>query len=87
MAKITFVNSNKDEDLADGSPIQAACEKQGIPFACSEGFCGSCIIEIVEGMDNLTPFTQKEIDFFGTKGTERLACQCKILKGTVKVKF
>ena len=87
MAKIIFVNTKKEEIVPDGSPLQPPCEKEGLPFACSEGFCGSCIFEVVEGMENLTDFTDKEIDFFGSKGSERLACQTKINKGTVKVKF
>lgn len=87
MAKLIFANNNVTVDIPDGSPIQEACEEQGIPFACSEGLCGSCIIEIVEGMENLSDFTEAELDFLGDKGTERLACQCKIKKGTVKIKF
>ncbi|MBI5346284.1 MAG: (2Fe-2S)-binding protein [Chlamydiae bacterium] len=87
MAKIIFVNTNEEVELPDGSPIQEVCEKAGIPFACSEGICGSCIIEVIEGMNNLTDPTQAEKDFFGEVENERLACQCKIKKGTVKIRF
>lgn len=87
MAKLIFVNTNAEVTLPDGSAIEETCEKQGIPFACSEGVCGSCIIEIVEGMENLNPFTDAELDFFGEEGNERLACQCKIKSGTVKIRF
>lgn len=87
MAKIIFVNTQKEETVPDGSPLRPACEKEGIPFPCGDGFCGACIIEIVEGMENLSDFTDREKEFFGTKGNERLACQCKINKNTVKVKF
>jgi len=87
MAKLVFLNTNVEVNVPDGSNLEEPCEKQGIPFACSEGICGSCVIEIVEGMENLTDFTDAELDFFGEKGSERLACQCKIKKGTVKIKF
>lgn len=87
MAKLVFLNTNEEVEIPNGSPIKEACEQQGIPFACSEGVCGSCIIEIVEGMNNLTPFTQAEKDFLGEMQNERLACQCKIKSGEVKVKF
>ena len=87
MAKLIFENTQEEVDLADNSPIKDACEQAGIPFACSEGICGSCIIEVTEGMDNLSDFTQSEKDFLGEIDNERLACQCKIKKGTVKIKF
>ncbi len=87
MAKIIFLNTNEEVELPDGSSIQDPCEKAGIPFACSEGVCGSCIIEVVEGMENLSEFTQAEKDFLGEMHNERLACQCKIKSGVVKIKF
>jgi ferredoxin len=86
MAKLIF---NKDEEipLEDGSPIKEACEEVGVPFACEEGVCGTCVIEVEEGMENLSDFTQEEEDFLGEMGCERLACQCKIKSGLVKIKF
>ena len=87
MAKLIFLNTNEEIDLPDNSRIKDICEQAGIPFACSEGVCGSCIIEVVEGMENLSEYTQAEKDFFGEMQNERLACQCRITKGTVKIKF
>jgi ferredoxin len=59
-----------------------------VPFACTEGVCGTCVIEVIEGKENLSDPTQEEKDFLGD-GTcdERLACQCKIKSGIVKIKF
>ncbi len=87
MAKLIFDNTREETTLPDGSPIIEACEEAGIPFACTEGVCGTCVIEVTEGMDNLSPFNMAESDFLGDSGTERLACQCCILKGCVKIKF
>jgi ferredoxin len=88
MAKLIFEHNDEETELTDGSPIAEACEEAGVPFACTEGVCGTCVIEIKEGKDNLTSPTQEEQDFLG-EGTcdERLACQCKIQKGTVKISF
>lgn len=86
MAKLIFEDGDEVE-IADGSEIQQACEEQGVPFACTEGVCGTCVIEVDEGMDNLSEFTEAEEDFLGELDTERLACQCKINQGCVKVKF
>lgn len=87
MAKILFEDTNEEFDLPDGSPIAEACEQAGVPFACTEGVCGTCIVEVVEGMENLTEFNQAEEDFLGELDRERLACQCKIKCGKVKLKF
>jgi len=87
MAKLKFDNTGEELALPDESPIAEACEQAGVPFACTEGVCGTCVIEVVEGMQNLSPFTQEEKDFLGDMECERLACQCKIKRGEVKIKF
>lgn len=86
MAKLVFEDGETIE-VADGAEIQEACEEAGIPFACTEGVCGTCVIEVDEGMENLSPFTEAEEDFLGELDNERLACQCKINSGTAKIKF
>lgn len=86
MAKLIF-NGKEEADLIDGSPIKPFCEENGVPFACEEGICGTCIVEVTEGMDNLSDFTQEEVDFLGEQNRERLACQCKIKCGLVKIKY
>jgi ferredoxin len=88
MAHLKIEHNDEDIELPDGSPIANACEEAGVPFACTEGVCGTCVIEVVEGKENLSDPTQEEKDFLGD-GTcdERLACQCKIKSGIVKIKF
>jgi ferredoxin len=88
MAKLIFDHNDEEIELDDNSPISEACEEAGVPFACTEGVCGTCVIEIKDGQDNLTPPTQEEKDFLGD-GTcdERLACQCKIKQGSVRITF
>lgn len=87
MGKLVFVDSGEEYEVADGAPIAEACEEAGVPFACTEGVCGTCVIEVKEGMENLTPFTQEEEDFLGEMVSERLACQCKMKCGQVKITF
>jgi ferredoxin len=88
MANLKIEHNDEDIELPDGSPIANACEEAGVPFACTEGVCGTCVIEVIEGKENLSDPTQEEKDFLGD-GTcdERLACQCKIKSGIVKIKF
>ena len=87
MAKLIFKNSGEEVELADGEQIQEACEEQGVPFACTEGVCGTCIVEVEEGNENLTPYTEEEQDFLGDFGCERMACQCRIARGSVTIKY
>ncbi len=86
MAKLVF-HEEEEKELEDGASLVEVCEEAGVPFACTEGVCGTCVIEVVEGMENLSPFTQEEGDFLGEMDKERLACQCKIRCGLVKIKF
>lgn len=87
MGKIIFENTDEEREVEEGSRIAEICEEMGVPFACTEGICGTCVIEVTEGMENLTDFTQEERDFLGDMDCERLACQCRMKNGNVKIKF
>lgn len=89
MAKLKFVNTGEEVELDDNSSIAQSCEEAGIPFACTEGVCGTCIVEVVKGGENLNTPTQAEIDFLGEQGTkrERMCCQCTIKSGIVEISF
>lgn len=88
MPHLKFDHNGEQVELPEGAPIAEACEEAGVPFACTEGVCGTCVIEIKEGKENLSSPTQEEEDFLG-EGTcdERLACQCRIKNGTVRITF
>jgi len=87
MAKIFIEHLNEEVELDDNSSIKEILEERGLPFACSEGVCGTCVVEVLDGMENLTEYTQEEEDFFGEMENERLACMCQIKSGTVKMRF
>ncbi|MFZ0565099.1 MAG: 2Fe-2S iron-sulfur cluster-binding protein [Chlamydiales bacterium] len=87
MGKLIIVDTGEEIVLPEGGPIAEACEEAGVPFACTEGVCGTCVIEVQEGMENLSEFTQEEEDFLGELENERLACQCKLNEGVVKITF
>ena len=73
-------------EVTDGGSIQEACEQLGVPFGCTQGICGTCLIEVEDGSGNLSSHTPEEQDM-GMDETHRLACQCKINSGTVKIKY
>lgn len=58
--------------------------------ACGKkGRCTTCKIIVEEGMENLSPLTERE-EFFRKSGMlksfERLSCQANLLKGEIRVK-
>ena len=86
MAKVISGNTGKEVEIKDGDKIRDACEELGVPFCCREGVCGTCMIDITEGAENLSKVNEQE-EWLGRDQKHRLACQCKIKKGQVKVKF
>ena len=78
--------ATEERELKQGDSLTEVCEDLGVPFGCTEGICGSCRIEILEGEGNLTDLTEEEKTFNMDKKT-RLACQCKIKNGDVKIGF
>jgi ferredoxin len=43
------------------------------------GLCGTCVMEIVEGLENLSPKTLREqFKLKGRPTTHRLSCQCQV---------
>ncbi len=75
-----------EKEVGDGSEMKEPCEELGVPFSCTEGICGTCMIDIDEGQDNLTELSPQEEDM-GMSKDKRLACQCKIKSGIVKIRY
>ncbi|MFH1399990.1 MAG: 2Fe-2S iron-sulfur cluster-binding protein [Nanoarchaeota archaeon] len=84
MAHITVNDQHKD--VPDGTSIHEACEAMGVPFGCRDGLCASCEVKVLEGMQNLSEKTEAERDMTMPDGN-RLACQCTIKKGSVKLTY
>ena len=85
MAKIISGDDGKEVDVEDGTPLKVTEEEFDVMFGCKDGLCGTCLIEVTEGMENLSPRTDQENDM-GLRDNWRLACQCKIEKDTIKIK-
>ena len=82
----TIIRNGKKMDTPDGDHITKACEELGVLFACEDGQCGTCEIQVVKGMDNLTTKTSQE-EMMNIQKNNRLACQCKLKKGTIDIKI
>ena len=84
MAKLIL--NDEEIDVPDGENIVDFIEEAGVPIGCSNGVCGTCEVEVIEGMENLSEVNQEEEDL-GMEGDKRLGCQCVINKGTVKLTY
>ncbi|MFT4304339.1 MAG: 2Fe-2S iron-sulfur cluster binding domain-containing protein [Candidatus Woesearchaeota archaeon] len=82
MAKLII--NGKEEEIQDGEEIAETCDQHEVLFGCCSGVCGSCKIKVIEGMENLSDKVEEE-DSFCEEPNERLACQCKIKQGIVKI--
>lgn len=92
MAKLVSIDpdgAEEERDIPVNEEIIDQAEELGVPFGCTDGRCGSCRAEIVEGMDLLNERKQEELDMgLDDSETYRLLCQCRLKKeGLVKIRF
>ena len=83
---VILKTNDKKVEVPDGDPIRDAGEELGVPFGCRSGLCGTCMIDIIGGEDNLGELTEEEVAVDRDR-KHRLACQAKIKNGTVTIKF
>jgi ferredoxin len=91
---IKFVNENKEVMATDGANLRFKALENGIDLYTfggkmmncgGYGQCGTCVVEIVEGMENLSPRTEVEDKKLRKRGDQcRLACQTMV-HGAVSV--
>jgi ferredoxin len=85
--ELIYEEDDEATEMEPGQPLHKPCEAAGVPFSCIEGTCKSCLIDIKEGMENLSEYTAAEQNLLGDMTTKRLACQAKIMKGKVKYSY
>lgn len=94
MGNITFVKENKEVVAANGANLRQKAMQNNIDIykvfgkmmnCGGYGQCGCCVVEVVEGMENLSPRTDTENRLLKKKPANcRLACQT-IVNGPVSV--
>ena len=94
MGNIKFVKENKEVVAADGANLRLKAMQNDIDIykfigkmtnCGGSGQCGTCVVEIVEGLENLSPRTDVENRKFKKKPENyRLACQT-LVNGSVSV--
>ena len=95
MTTITFVKENKEVIAAQGANLREKALQNRVDIYTFKGKltncggygqCATCIVEIVEGMENLSPKTDFEKRRLKKKpDSYRLACQT-LVNGSVSVK-
>jgi ferredoxin len=95
MANIEFVKEGREAIAANGANLRLKALENGIDLYTlvgkmtncgGYGQCGTCIVEIVEGMEHLSPRTDFENRKLRNKPESyRLACQT-LVNGPVKVR-
>ncbi|HEY9861120.1 MAG TPA: 2Fe-2S iron-sulfur cluster-binding protein [Candidatus Obscuribacterales bacterium] len=94
MGNIKFVKEDKEVIAADGANLRFKAIENGIDIYTligkmtncgGYGQCGTCIVEVVEGLDHLSPRTEVENRKLKKKPDNyRLACQA-LVNGPVSV--
>jgi ferredoxin len=92
---ITFIKENKEAIVAQGANLREKALENKIDIYTLKGKltncggygqCGTCVVEIVEGMENLSPKTDFEQKVLRKKPESfRLACQT-LVNGSISVK-
>ncbi|WP_138468627.1 2Fe-2S iron-sulfur cluster-binding protein [Poseidonocella sp. HB161398] len=90
-AKLTFSDVALTVNVPSGTRIIEISEKvgAGITYGCREGECGTCLTRIESGAENLTEpsvLEQRVLKENMAARDERLACQCQVLGGEIKVR-
>lgn len=95
--RVEIINDFLAINVKPGATIQDVVEASGsaLPFGCRDGMCGTCAVDIVQGMEFLSGKTNKELVVlkeicFGTATPNtRLSCQMKIEQpnGVVRIKY
>ncbi len=86
MPLITFQPSNTTGEIAQGTTILDAAVLLGVGIRHDCGgvaSCGTCLVRVSEGVDNLSEREQDELDCLEDYGIElvqehRLACQTQV---------
>jgi ferredoxin len=94
LGKIHFVNEEKEVTVAAGANLRIKAMENGVDLYTLKGKlmncggygqCGTCIVNVVEGIENLSPRTDFESRRLKKKpDSYRLACQTMV-NGTVKI--
>ncbi|MBN9887928.1 2Fe-2S iron-sulfur cluster-binding protein [Salipiger abyssi] len=90
-SQLIFADIDLTVTVPAGTRIIEISEKigAGITYGCREGDCGTCLTHVIEGSEFLSDVSALELRVLKENlagRDDRLACQCQVLGGTVKVR-
>jgi len=95
--RVEIANDFLAINVKAGATIQDIVEAagSGLPFGCRDGECGTCVVEVLQGMEYLSEKTAKEekvlkeVEATNPAKNLRLSCQMKVAKpnGHVRLKY
>lgn len=92
MPKVTVLPANLTAEVPAGELLLDAGEKAGVEMeaGCFNCSCGTCVVEVVSGLENLETPTPEELDVLDqwNKDPEkyRLACCVRVKEGEVVIR-
>jgi ferredoxin len=89
--KITFPRSGQECEVDYDDTLPDATFRYDLPirYRCERAVCTTCLIEVLEGADKLSPPGEREAQTLKTIGAAphwRLACQCSV-EGDIKLDY
>ena len=90
-SNVTFDNIGITVSVPAGTRLIEISEKvgAGITYGCREGECGTCMMRIVSGMENISErsvLEDKVLQENMAGRNNRLACQAQVLGGDIVVR-
>ena len=92
MPSITILPSGASAEVAGGTTLLDAGEAAGIEMeaGCFNCSCGTCVAEVVDGMENLSEATPEELDVLDAWNKDpekyRLTCCVRLVNGGVTLR-
>ncbi len=93
MPLVMFERTSFEVDLPDGGRVVDICDEHlraAIPFACRMANCGTCRVEVGEGLELCEPPRADELELsaiFHDPPSIRLGCQLRIRPGMGRVRL
>lgn len=83
MPKLKLSADHLELDLPAGKNFREAVQDGGgtILFGCEQGVCGTCLVTVEAGMENIAEKTEQEeqtLQVFAAEPNQRLTCQCEM---------
>jgi 2Fe-2S ferredoxin len=92
MPIISFEDDQLDVQVDGKYKLTDVCDEHPVSlmFSCRDALCGTCLLEVTSGMENLSPMTPHERELLDALAPDnpnaRLGCQCMVL-GDVRIRI